>query len=463
MPLRTLGRSLRVTAFLYIAAFVIAFGGAGAFIYTTALRGIDREVDLRLTTETIELIQDNPDRDTLVRRIDNRERERSSFGLGYMLLDAANRRIAGSVEMLVPPLGRSDIDHADKVMGVRGFDGGRGLATRIGGDTLVLVADSDPMNYSEDLLLRILVIGFLVSGAIVATGMLSLSNVMRKRVSAVRSMAQAIVAGDMTRRLPMTGSGGELDEEARTLNHMLDRISDLLASLKHVSDDVAHDLRTPLMRLRNRLVATAGRSDAAPLADDLDAALGECDGILDLFAAILRLSEVEAGGRRAGFAPVLVRDVITNLVATFVPVADAGGRTLKTGMLDPIEIQGDRVLLAQMLANLIENALEHTPCGSTVEIEAVVLSDRLMISVSDNGPGIAVADRASALKRFTRLDSSRSSRGNGLGLTLVDAIARLHGGRVVLDDANPESEQLGLKVSIIFPRTERRNSMPSQA
>lgn len=459
MPLR---RSLRATALFYIAAFIIAFGGAGAFIYTTALRGIDREVDLRLTAETIELIQDNPDRATLVRRIEDRERERNSFGLGYMLLDSANRRIAGSVEMIIPPLGRSDIDHADKVVGVKGFDGGRGLATKLGDDTLVLVADSDPMNYSEDLLLRILVIGFLASGAIVATGMLSLSNMMRKRASAVRAMAQAIVAGDMTRRLPVTGGGGELDEEARTLNHMLDRISDLLASLKHVSDDVAHDLRTPLMRLRNRLVATAGRADSTPLADDLDGALAECDNILDLFAAILRLSEIEAGGRRAGFAPVALEDLVTSAVSTFAPVAEESGRALKTVMLDPVEVHGDRVLLAQMLTNLIENALEHTPVGTAIEIDLVRWPDNVTLSVSDSGPGIPAEARASVLQRFTRLDSSRSSRGNGLGLTLVDAIARLHGGSVILADSNPESEQRGLKVSIIFPRAEQRKSTPSQ-
>lgn len=463
MPLRTLRHSLRATAFLYIAAFFVAFGGAGAFIYTTALRGIDREVDLRLTAETLELIQDNPDRPTLVHRIEAREGERHSFGLGYMLLDAANRRIAGSVEMIVPPPGRSDIDHADKVMGVKGFDGGRGLSTKLSnGTTLVLVADSDPMNYSEDLLLRILIIGFLVSGAIVATGMLSLSNMMRTRVGAVRAMAQAIVAGDMTRRLPVTGNGSELDEEARTLNHMLDRISDLLASLKHVSDDVAHDLRTPLMRLRNRLVTTAGRAEAAPIADDLDAALAECDDILDLFAAILRLSEIEAGGRRAAFASVSLHDLVTNLASTFAPVADGAGHSMKIVALDPSEIQGDRVLLAQMLANLIENAIEHTPRGTTVEIDAVRTPDHVALSVSDNGPGIPANAKTSVLQRFTRLDSSRSSRGNGLGLTLVAAIARLHGGTVILGDANPETKQCGLKVSIIFPHPKQQKSVPSQ-
>lgn len=451
MPHSARRPSLRATALLYIAAFVIAFGGAGAFIYTTALRGIDREVDLRLKAETLDLIRDNPDRATLARRIDARENDRQSFALGYMLLDPANRRIAGSVEMSVPPLGRSDVDHANKLTGMAGFDGGRGLATRLAdGTTLVLVADSDPMNYSEDLLLRILALGFIVSGAIVATGMLSLSNMMRTRARAIRTTAHAIMGGDMSRRLPVADRGGELDDEARTLNAMLDRIAELLASLKHVSDDVAHDLRTPLMRLRHRLTETAENPGAAAVQADLDRAIAECDGILELFAAILRLSEIEAGGRRANFAPVALDALVADLVSTFVPVAEEGGRSLELVTLDQATVQGDRVLLAQMLINLVENALEHTPPGSRVRVALRRTENALHISVADDGPGIPADARASVLRRFTRLDSSRSSKGHGLGLTLVGAIARLHGATLDLGNAGGDSGTPGLDVSINF-------------
>ncbi|MES2289769.1 MAG: HAMP domain-containing sensor histidine kinase [Pseudomonadota bacterium] len=463
MPRSARPLSLRATALAYIAAFLVAFGIAGTLLYIAALRGIDREIDLRLSAETADLLRDKPARAALVARIDQREQQRPIYALGYMLLDASGRRIAGAVQMQNPPAGYSNVEFSDKLMGVEGLDSGRSLSTKLpDGSALVVVADSDPINYTERLLLRILVIGFVVSGVIVATGMLSLATTIRTRMRAVRTTAEAILDGDMTRRLPVTGRGGELDEEARTLNHMLDRIAELLASLKHVSDDVAHDLRTPLMRLRHRLTGMVEYAGATPLLPDIERAITECDGILDLFAAILRLSEIESGARRANFAPVDLGPLVADLVSTFVPVAEEGGRSLELRKLDHAVLPGDRVLLAQMLINLIENAMEHTPPGSKIGVEVHDAGKRLTISVSDDGPGIPPDARASVLRRFTRLDSSRTSKGHGLGLTLVGAIARLHGGTLVLDDVTADSAKPGLRVSIIFSRHDTANIQPLQ-
>ncbi len=201
---------------------------------------------------------------------------------------------------------------------------------------------------------------------------------------------------------------------------------------------------------------------ATPLLPDIERAITECDGILDLFAAILRLSEIESGARRANFAPVDLGPLVADLVSTFVPVAEEGGRSLELRKLDPAVLLGDRVLLAQMLINLVENAMEHTPPGSKIVVEVHDAGKRLAISVSDDGPGIPPEARSSVLRRFTRLDSSRTSKGHGLGLTLVGAIARLHGGTLVLDDATADSGRPGLRVSIIFSRHDTANIQPLQ-
>lgn len=419
-------------------------------LYRSAEREVAHQVDLRLVAERDDLLGrsgEDTGRLALVSRIHASEGRRRSYTFGYMLLDPGGRKLAGSASMLPPPSGFSDIDYTDRLEGLAGIDHGRALATRTAdGDLLVVVADSDPVDGSRSLLLKQLLIGFGTAGLIVIIGMLSMVRAIRLRLRAVRRAARTIADGDLSARLAVSDRDDEFDREAITLNHMLDRIGELMANLKNVSDDVAHDLRTPLGRIRSQLVALSICEDTAVIRAKLGAVIGECDDLLSLFTAILRLSEIESGARRKGFSPVDLAAILNTVITTMTPAVEAGGRRLQAGAIYSTCIFGDKALLSQMVINAIENAMHHTPPESSIRVSMHTADEQLMISIADNGPGIAIENRTLALRRFGRLNAAQSIHGHGLGLALIEAIARLHNGTVSLEDAQP-----GLAVVIRFP------------
>lgn len=429
---------------------MFAFASVAVLVYHTAAREVGHQVDLRLDAESDDLLGrrgEDTGRAALVARIRASEARRRSYTFGYMLLDPAGRQVAGSVSMLPPPPGFSDVDYTDRLEGLAGIDHGRALATRTpDGDMLVIVADSDPVDGSRLLLLKQLWIGFGLAALIVVIGMLSMVRAIRLRLRAVRIAAQTIADGDLTPRLPVSGRDDEFDQEAATLNHMLDRIAGLMANLKMVSDDIAHDLRTPLGRIRSQLVALSTCEDAAAIRAGLAVILGECDDMLNLFTAILRLSEIESGARRKAFSRVDPAAILDTVITTMTPAVEAGGRRLQAATMCSARIAGDKALLSQMVINAIENAMRYTPAGSSIRIAMHKAGEQLTISIADNGPGIAIEDRALALRRFGRVNAAQSIHGHGLGLPLIDAIARLHNGTVGLEDAQP-----GLAVVIRLP------------
>lgn len=447
--LRIASRSLASTAGIYVSACILSFALVSVSLYSVAVDAIERQVDLRLDAETADLLG-RPGRPTgriaVVARIHASQFRHSSYSMGYILLDAANRRLAGSLVMARPKPGHTDVSYIDQTKGLIGARRGRALATRTGeGKLLVVVADSNPVDGSRQILFVILLIGFGASVLIFSVGMLSMVRVIRLRMRAIRTAANAIVDGDLTPRLPIKGRRDEFDREAQTFNRMLDRIADLMSNLKFVSDDIAHDIRMPLARIRNRLVFLSNQSHAANVQTEIEGALAECDNMISLFTAILRLSEIESGARRAAFATVDLRDLLATILATMAPVIDGEGRVLCPGDICQAEIIGDRALLSQMVINAIENAARYTPVGASIYLSLVKSSDLLVLSIVDNGPGIAENDRALALRRFGRLEASRTTPGHGLGFPLIDAIARLHRGEVRLLDARP-----GLAVVISF-------------
>lgn len=280
------------------------------------------------------------------------------------------------------------------------------------------------------------------------TGVL-LSGALLRRLAAVTRTAEAVVGGDLTQRIARTGSEDEFDRLAATLNRMLDRINGLLDNLRQVSTDVAHDLRTPLSRLRQGLEAASRRATGI---DDyrsaVDQAVEETDRILDIFSALLRIAQIESGSRRPKFRVVNLSETLHTVVDAYAAAAADGDRTLKATIGPDIWIAADRDLLAQLFVNLVENALQHTPQGSTIGLELAAADGFAVAVIRDDGPGIPVPEREKVFRRFYRLERSRTSPGNGLGLSLVAAIAELHGGRVTLADGRP-----GLRVSAAFPRT----------
>lgn len=270
-----------------------------------------------------------------------------------------------------------------------------------------------------------------------------------RRVGAMSDAAERISDGDLEHRMPVRGAGDELDMIALTVNQMLDRIAALLADVRRLGADIAHDLRTPLTRLRRRLEQLR-RPPSGPVAhgEAVDAALAEIDGLLDVFQALLRIAGIESGEMRSGFATVDLAALLEELFDAYAAVAEAEGHRLEASITPQPPVHGDRGLLVQAFVNLIENAIRHTPEGTRITLELTRVGDELHAAVRDDGPGIPAHEHAQVLQPFMRLDRSRHTEGNGLGLALVRSVAELHRAALQLDDARP-----GLRVKLCFSVT----------
>ena len=318
------------------------------------------------------------------------------------------------------------------------------------GSTLVVADDLGSVEEVEDVVSNAFAIVLAISVALGLGAGFLLTGGLLWRIDAVTRTADAIVAGDLTRRIEPTGAGDEFDRLAGSLNAMLDRIVHLMDNLQQVSNDIAHDLRTPLSRLRQgleraRTHATTEREYAVAV----ERAITEADTLLATFSALLRISQVEAGNRRGAFRQVDLTDVVEIVCEAYGPDAEEGGRSLRC-VADPgVTVAGDRELLAQLFANLVENALGHTPTGTNVEVRlrrACPNGTGPVTEVGDDGPGIPEGERDNVFRRFYRLEQSRTTPGNGLGLSTVAAIAKLHAAEITLSDTGP-----GLCVTIRFP------------
>jgi signal transduction histidine kinase len=278
-----------------------------------------------------------------------------------------------------------------------------------------------------------------------------------RRIDAMTGTTQRIMAGDLSGRLPVGRSGDELDRLAGNLNAMLERIEALMNGLKEVSDNIAHDLKTPLTRLRNRAEEALARSGSeADYRAALERTIEESDGLIRTFNALLMIARAESGQARGNMDDFDAADVANGIYELYEPLAEDDGMTL-TVKAAPAPIHGNRELISQALANLVENAIKYgkpsaaaQPLGikaaREIVIEARREGDSVLLSVTDHGPGIPEADRKHAIERFVRLEASRTLPGSGLGLSLASAVATLHGGELRLDDAHP-----GLVATLVLP------------
>lgn len=285
-------------------------------------------------------------------------------------------------------------------------------------------------------------------GGILALGLVGGLLVTRstlRRIDAMGAASQQIMAGDLARRVPSNGSGDELDRLADSLNAMLDRIENLMNAVRQVSDNIAHDLRTPLNRLRARAEVTL-MSEAEPEAyrDALERTLQDADALLATFNALLDIARLE-GAADAGPSDIIdLADIVADVTELYDPVAEDVGIVLRTHAEPGMAmVLGDRRLLAQALANLIDNAIKYTPQGGNVTVSAGKSGNDAMLSVADNGPGVPVDARARIFDRFVRLEIDRGKPGAGLGLSLVRAVAQMHNAVISADDAQP-----GLRVTL---------------
>ncbi|MDF0542114.1 ATP-binding protein [Sphingobium sp. H39-3-25] len=441
-------RSLRALTAAFLLAFLAVTTITGVGIYIATHRTIDRLVDQRIAEESYDLVASGArfDMTQLVDRIDRFSRTRDTGDLGVVLTDRNGRKIAGNIVIGRPlPVGFSPLYRKD---GIEGLSTGRVLVRDIGGGLrLTIVAETEPFDHYNPARIRIYLVGFGSIIAVVLIATLVFAQTIRRRIVAMRQTVEAIIDGDMRSRVPLDGSGSAFDQQARAFNRMIDRINALMGQISNVSNDIAHELRTPLTRLHQRLGLLAARPEADALRDDLDGALSEANQLLAMFGALLRIAEIEGGARRAGFTQVDLAGLCRDIATMLEPVATERDQEISVEASQTTQIRGDPQLLSQLLVNLIENGLNHTPPGSHIILRLRNTADHALLTVSDNGPGIAQEARARALTRFGRVgEAARSSPGHGLGLPLADAIVRLHRGTMALEDAMP-----GLRVAIAFP------------
>jgi signal transduction histidine kinase len=283
--------------------------------------------------------------------------------------------------------------------------------------------------------------------ALVGAGVVRRS--LQSRMRPAVATALAIAGGDLSRRVPIGGQGDEFDRLGSTMNAMLERIAALMAGVRGVSDAIAHDLRTPIARARGKLEESLSTAHTeAEWRAAVEQGIQDLDHISRVFQALLRIAEAEAGARRAAFAHFDLPEVLRDAAEFYEPVAEERHQRLETDWPEHLDMVGDRDLLLQALTNLLDNALKFGPEGGVVRIEARQEEDGVLISVSDAGPGLAPADRLRATQRFFRADASRGTPGSGLGLSRVRAVAQLHGGDVLLEDARPGATPPGLRVTL---------------
>jgi signal transduction histidine kinase len=367
----------------------------------------------------------------------------------YLLNDAKGKRLAGRIMVneLPDPIGDTSVRTKDGET-----EPARSVRVRLeDGSTLAVVGETASMRATELTLLAIAAGGFgLVIVIGVAGGILS-GRALHRRLSMVDGTARAIMEGDLTSRMPLGPDNDEFDQLSTTLNQMLDHIGRLMDSLRHVSADIAHDLRSPLSRLRAKLETGLDAKSPAEQRKSIAEALTRMDEILSLFTTILRISEVEAGGLKQWFEPVSLGPLVTDIVEGYVPAAQDSDHQLElVRPASDARIKGNENLLGQVASNLIENALHHTPSGSRIEVSVTKKAEGgVELVVRDNGPGVPASQHALVLRRFGRGEASRTTPGHGLGLTLVHSIARVHGAAFALEDAGP-----GLMVRIVFPTEE---------
>ena len=441
--------SFRLTA-LYVAVFAVSATLLGAAVFLAARSALEQQMAARIETDMAYLAGEYREGGlgrllTIVR-----SRGRGPVALDYLVQDAGASHLAGeipAVDGLRPgwttirvPETSEDNGRPEQV---------RALVSDLGGGLLLAVGDDlHRINEVEEAVTT----AFLSTIGLVALlgigGGVLLSRAFLARVDAISRTAEAIIGGDLARRVPVRGTGDDLDRLAGTLNRMLDRIGALMDSLRQVSTDVAHDLRTPLSRLYQRLedarthARCVGEYEAA-----VDGALREAEGLLDTFSALLRIAQVEGASPRAGFGDVDLSAVAEAVADAYRPDAEEAGRVLLASVVPGVTVHGDQELLTQAAADLVENALRHTPSGTRISVR---LSKQpaagTCLAVGDDGPGVGTDDLPRLVHRFYREERSRTTPGNGLGLSLVAAVADLHGATLRLRNAEP-----GLWGSMTFP------------
>src|SRR6202166_1346082 len=450
----------RTTSFRLALLFLALFGAASltlfGFLYWQTAGYLKSGTDEWLARELAGLVGASPSQ--LIEHLNEHAARDPEGDRPFALFDAAGHGVAGKVANLPAP-SPSDRPFEFRLTRRGGAVTFRGLAHRLPSGDVVLVSQNvHEMHEFRELLVGAMAWGGLLVLIMGLAGAAVIGAGSGRRIGEVARALERTVNGNLAERLPTRGTAGDLDRLVDVVNGMLDDIERLMHEVKGVSDAVAHDLRTPLTRLLAGL-ERAGRRAASvdEYAAAVDEAIGETKAVLSTFGAMLRISEVEDGARRAGFKTLDLAAIAADVTEFYQPLAEAKGVSfsLQDASSGSARIAGDPSLLFEAIGNLVDNAIKLTPSGGRVTVRVFCENERLAIIVADTGPGIPAEEREAVLRRFYRAERSRHTPGSGLGLCLVAAVARLHGLDLVIEDAKP-----GCRVTL---RRESNSTWPSLA
>jgi signal transduction histidine kinase len=461
MPMRVGSRLLRTQAFRIVLVYVVLFALSVAallfFTYWNTRRTLDEQTDQIIAAEITGLSEQYQRLGLrgLAETVINRSQH---AGLSiYVLADQDHHILAGNLNSwptLTPNPGDFvEFDFERDVNRVPDVRRARGKLFPLQDNLQLLVAqdvsDRDQTQRMFTTTLPWTVVLILVMG--LAGGALLSRNMLRK-LDNINRIAGDIVAGHLTRRIPVSNAYDEFDALSENLNRMLDRIERLMKGMREVTDSVAHDLRTPLNRLRNRLEESLARLTAAGQdAGEIERAIAETDQLIGTFNALLLIAETDAGTGRGSMAPLDLASVAADVGELYEPLAEEKHVALILVKTGEMLVEGNRSLVSQALANLVDNAIKYTPPGGRVVIRPSLGFGGVDLTVADSGPGIPAHERGRVTERFVRLEASRNSPGTGLGLSLVAAVAHFHDAQLLLEDNEP-----GLRATLRFPRPAQR-------
>ncbi len=446
-------------AFAYLGLFVMSVGIVLGFIYWRTDGTLATLSDETIKAE-VQGLAEHYKRTTIVglKQIIQERSQRQNQRNSLYLLTIGDVPLAGNLSRWPPDavvtapdwisftyVREDDPEHEERP--------GRALQyTLQGGYRLLVGRDTKEVTAIGDAIRSTLMWAIGITGLFGVAGGVWMSRNVLRRLETINRTSRDIMSGDLTRRIPVMGNRDELDGLATNLNQMLEQIERLMMGMREVADNIAHDLRTPLNRLRNKLEgAMIGNQSREETMAALESAIVEADGLIATFNSLLLIAEAETGAHRDTLEPVDLSEVIHDIADLYEPVAEDRGISLKFIAPSKVMVRGNRSLLARAAANLVENALKYTPKGGAVTVSASVNTrdHRPTVVVRDTGPGIPEADRERVLDRFVRLERSRNTPGSGLGLSLVAAVVRMHDATIKLEDARP-----GLLATVSFPEFE---------
>lgn len=458
-------RAIRTTNFrlsvLFAAVFALSFAILIVIVYITASSAMRHQVrqtveeDAQTLTEEVK----TDGLSSIISDIDERLRSAAGSARYYYLADAQGNRVAGNLKAMMAQAGwvarpftaaetddaglLADEDHELWGLGTK-FDDGAFLF--VGQDAFATITTQEAILASIGWSLVIALLVAIAAGAFASRRFLS-------KIDAINVTSTAIMEGRRRERIPTEGTADELDRLSANLNRLFDSNESLLESLKQVTTNIAHDLRSPLSRLKQGLEASVQPGSSKKAQEQaITSAIDEADRLLAISSGLLRIAQIESGSRRKGFKPVELSEVLERVGEAYRPVAEDQGKSFAAAIEPGIRIVGDQDLLVQMFANLVENAIHHTPRDTQIQLGLRSIESEIFAEVADSGPGIPTDQREKVFERFYRLDASRATPGNGLGLSLVSAVASLHGIEVALEDNLP-----GLRAIVRFPATRIQN------